>query len=230
MLPVVPDATDDKVIEFAFSDDPALKDDGYVYTVTGGKLRIEGARARGCMNGVWRFLQNELDWTGLIYGDSYLTPAEHVDVAEGTERTETPAFAFLNMYRMYWGSYKNEKEIPPLLRIHTVHTLRLATVCRLISSAKKIFCIIRSVIPMNSGIMSATIMLKHTYKEDLMPGERIGYELKEIDIAQGDNNNYCMCKNCSAVNKEEGGKVGAVVRFANRHFRRTQRKISRTRV
>ena len=62
-----------------------------------------------------------------------------------------------------------KKEILPLLRIHTVHTLRLATVCRPISSAKKIFCIIRSVIPMNSVIMSAMIMLKHTFKEDLMP-------------------------------------------------------------
>lgn len=216
VLPVVPDATDDKVIEFAFSDDPALKDDGYVYTVTDGKLRIEGARARGCMNGVWRFLQNELDWTGLIYGDSYLTPAEHVDVAEGTERTETPAFAFLNMYRMYWGSYKNEKGNPTSAQ-NSYGTYTQA--CHGMQAYK--FC--EEDFLYNQICYTDEFRYYECYdnveayiQRRLDAGERIGYELKEIDIAQGDNNNYCMCKNCSAVNKEEGGKVGAVVRFANR--------------
>ena len=37
-----------------------------------------------------------------------------------------------------------------------------------------------------------------------------------VDIAQGDNSNYCGCKNCRKVVAEEGGNVGAVMRFANR--------------
>ena len=56
-----------RAIEFRHSTDAELKFDGYRYFFEGERLVIEGAVKRGCMYGVWRFLQKECGWTSLIY-------------------------------------------------------------------------------------------------------------------------------------------------------------------
>ncbi|MBQ7827331.1 MAG: hypothetical protein IJ386_03610, partial [Clostridia bacterium] len=57
------------VIEFRFSEDEALRNDGYHYYDDNGTLVLEGAVRRGCMNAVYRFLENECGWDQLIGGD-----------------------------------------------------------------------------------------------------------------------------------------------------------------
>lgn len=66
-------------IEFRHTNDESLKDDGYRYFHENGSLIIEGAVARGCSNGTYRFLQNELGWEGLTFGDSYLNEADLIE-------------------------------------------------------------------------------------------------------------------------------------------------------
>ena len=99
-------------IEFRHSTDAELKFDGYRYFFEGERLVIEGAVKRGCMYGVWRFLQKECGWTSLIYGDSDLLEAEHLDVPATASRQETPVFSYLNMYWNGWGSYNDDKGYP----------------------------------------------------------------------------------------------------------------------
>ncbi len=40
-------------------------------------------------------------------------------------------------------------------------------------------------------------------------------EAKIISVTQNDNQNYCVCENCKAVDKEEGSQAGTMLRFVN---------------
>lgn len=216
-LPLFVGETEAKhAVRFEVSADKALGEDGYVYEVKDGDLVISGALKRGAMNAVWRFLENELDWRGLIYGEAVLSAADAVDVPEGTKGTETPAFPYLNMYRMYWGSYKNDRGTPTneqnsygtvSVAMHGLQGNRFADE--------------------DFGAKQICYTSEQRYNEvydnvcnhidtRLAQGQKVGVDFLDVDIAQGDNSLYCTCKNCLKVLAEEGSHCGAVVRFANR--------------
>lgn len=66
-------------IEFRHSRDDSLRYDGYRYFFEGSRLVIEGAVERGCMWGVWFFLENELGWECINYGNSLLREADLIE-------------------------------------------------------------------------------------------------------------------------------------------------------
>lgn len=68
-------------IEFRHSRDDSLRYDGYRYFFEGSRLVIEGAVERGCMWGVWFFLENELGWECINYGNSLLREADLIEVS-----------------------------------------------------------------------------------------------------------------------------------------------------
>ena len=88
-------------IEFRFTEDESLGNDGYRYFFEGSRLVIEGAVARGCAYGAWFFIEKELGWHSLTYGNSYLPEAKLIDVSADTEEETTP---ILDLYTDYlWG-------------------------------------------------------------------------------------------------------------------------------
>lgn len=215
-LPVVTGAAAGRVIRFDYSYDEALSYDGYEYEVKDGSLFIRGAVKRGAMNAVWRFLENELDWRGLIYGEAVLTPADSVDIPEGTLKSETPAFQYLNMYRMYWGRYNNDRGTPNNVQnsygtievaMHGMQSNRFASV----DFGKEQICYTS-----DQRYDEVYYNVRDFIDNKLNSGFTVGLDFCEVDIAQGDNSGYCRCRECMRVFVEEGGNCGAVVRFANR--------------
>ena len=205
-------------IVLSVSDDDALEEDGYVYEVKGGDLVISGAYERGCSNAVWRFLEKELDWTNLTYGDSCLTPADLVDVPEGTYRTETPAFIYLNMYRHFWGKYENERSA---MTDAEQTTTVLGVCCHGMQSfgfAGEDYDIAREQMCYTSDVQYETFLENVTaYVEyQLAAGRVIGKDFLAVDIAQGDNVNFCTCPDCRKLVQKEGSQAGPVVYNANR--------------
>ncbi len=197
-------------IEFRFSDDPTLNNDGYKYTVTESGILFECAVARGASNAVWRFLENECGWDCLIYGDSYLNLADHVDVPAGTVATETPAFEFLNLYNPY-NTFKADRATPTAAQnsygtvTHACHGLQNNRFCEDTDFGKQ---------PCFTSEDVYEICLDNVEKYVAANYGTPGF--KEVDIAQYDTNIYCTCETCLEVLAEEGGNSGAVVRFANR--------------
>ena len=201
-------------IEFRHSTDAELKFDGYRYFFEGERLVIEGAVKRGCMYGVWRFLQKECGWTSLIYGDSDLLEAEHLDVPATASRQETPVFSYLNMYIHYWGSYNNEKGTPTEAQNsygtipHCCHGLHFFSGT---GGADKQICYT------DDDIYEMCRDNVRDYIEaQLAAGKVIGRDFLAVDIAQNDTSEYCTCRECMKVFSTEGSNSGAVVRFANR--------------
>ena len=203
-----------RAIEFRHSTDAELKFDGYRYFFEGERLVIEGAVKRGCMYGVWRFLQKECGWTSLIYGDSDLLEAEHLDVPATASRQETPVFSYLNMYIHYWGSYNNEKGTPTEAQnsygtiTHCCHGLHYFSGT---GGADKQICYT------DDDIYELCRDNVRDYIEaQLAAGKVIGRDFLAVDIAQNDTSEYCKCQECMKVFSAEGSNSGAVVRFANR--------------
>lgn len=211
-----------KVIEFRHSTDAELKDDGYRYFFEGDRFVIEGAVKRGCMYGVWRFLQNECGWLALGgYGQTMLLESDHIDVPADINKSETLAFQFIEIM--------HQDQTPPAARF-TVDRNSPSLAQNSYGSIPKA----------NHGFQNynwggynvSYIQICYTnedifynvkdsiirYIDDrLASGSVIGWDFLEVDIAQGDNGGYCRCTECLKVAKEENGATsGAVVRFANR--------------
>ncbi len=52
-------------------------------------------------------------------------------------------------------------------------------------------------------------------KENVLKELREHPETHVIDVSQNDNNHYCQCERCAAVDEEEGSHSGTVIRFIN---------------
>lgn len=211
-LPVETDSSSDHVIRFEQSSDDALGDQGYEYEVAGGSLFLRGAGKYGAVNAVRRFLENELGWRGLSFGEAVLDAADAVDVPDGTKKSEKPAFDYLNMYRMAWGKYDNPVQPSNAYGDisnagHGMQSHRWAE----IDVANEQICFTSENV---YGEVHDNIVAYIDTK--LAAGYVVGESFFDVDIAQGDNGGWCECRQCKRVIAEEGGKSGLVVRFANK--------------
>ena len=212
---IVNEKRDHMIVLEQLLDDPTLGEEGFTLSVKDdGNLYITGGKWRGCMYGVWRFLQKECGWTSLIYGDSDLLEAEHLDVPATASRQETPVFSYLNMYIHYWGSYNNEKGTPTEAQNsygtipHCCHGLHFFSGT---GGADKQICYT------DDDIYEMCRDNVRDYIEaQLAAGKVIGRDFLAVDIAQNDTSEYCTCRECMKVFSAEGSNSGAVVRFANR--------------
>jgi len=203
-------------ITFAESDNPDFRYDGYSYEVKDGNVNFVGAKSRGNMYAVWRFLENEIGWTGLIFGDSNLQSADLAEIPEGTAKTEIPAFIYLQCYGNTHKTYTNDKGAPNELQNDfgvmpcACHGMQGNRFCDEDFWNKQICYTDES--RYEECLANVTDYIEYR----LNIGLKIGTSFKYVDIAQGDNSGYCTCKDCRAVLREEGSNCGAVVRFANR--------------
>lgn len=114
------------VLEQITSDDAryaALGDEGFTISANGdGNLYITGGQYRGCLYGVYEFLEKYVGWRFMYdydmtvavlqnmdtffgcydsYDDAvydYLYPSDGIDIPVGTEETQTPSFAMRDVY------------------------------------------------------------------------------------------------------------------------------------
>jgi len=206
-VPVVVGAPVAPAIELRHTDDPALETDGYRYSVTEDGLVIEGAVKRGCMNGVWRFLQNECGWDFLIYGDSYLNEAEHVDIPVGTEGCEEPAFEFFDMWNRY-DNYTNERILPTAAQ-NSYGTVEDAH--HGIYNFYNYYDMGQQPCYSDEEFWDETLYNVRNY----VAANYDNPSFYQVNIGQNDSTYYCMCETCAEIFLEEGGNAGAVIRHAN---------------
>jgi len=205
-LPIVVGAPVFPAIELRHTDDPALETDGYRYEVTEDGLIIEGAVTRGCMNGVWRFLQLECGWDYLIYGNSYLNESDHVDIPVGTARTEEPAFEHFNMWNRY-DNFINDRAVPNEAQ----------------NGYGNIGTASHNIAQFYGGnaegdhpcYTSDEFYDNTLYNIEKFVAANYGKPGFYVNIGQNDSASACMCETCTEVFLEEGGHSGAVVRHAN---------------
>lgn len=219
---VVEEGSERRRIELRHTDDETLHEDGYRYFEENGNLIIEGAVDRGCLNGVYRFLQNECGWEGLIYGDSYLNEADLIDVPAGLSESEVPIFEYINTFTNAWApcAYVTDRTDVAWNSVYNsygshgyashgmYHNQWLG---RQLENWNMQICYTSEG---NYEILSDNVF--KYIDNHVAAGGVVGVTLKDIDISQLDNNYYCHCQNCYDVIAEDGSDSGPLLRFANR--------------
>ncbi len=211
----VGDSGKEHVIEFRFTDDAALGDDGYRYYNDNGTLVLEGAEKRGCMNAVYRFLQNECGWDQLIGGDSYLNESDLVSISADIDKSETPAFDFLEIYGQLWEKFKTDRTEIKLTSAENSYG-PVDKACHGLN--KFLDATSRHPCYNQERFYNRTRDRVEAYiKEQLDSGKVIGVDFLQVDISQPDSGDYCGCDVCDELYKSEGKTHAAsVIMFANR--------------
>lgn len=214
-------------------DYPALGDEAFRITVAEGSVKVEGGRFRGCMYGVydlledigWRFMDSPVS-NSLV---EYLYEADSIDLTSALNREEHGAIG----YRCISGIQQRNgnNDIAAKYREmdcgagngYAKHGAFGLTghACHGIISFKGALRDEGLLIhkqPCFSDPDTIEVVqneIRKDIKNRLASGQQIGKEIVTIDVAQDDNSDFCTCKKCQDVIKEEGVRAGSVLRFTN---------------
>jgi len=212
------------------SKDEELRFDGFRYFAEDGNLVIEGAVDRGCMHGVYRFLQNECGWENLAnidsgrqtIGDSYLNEADLIDVPADVNVMQVPSVDYVQARGNFWNRnggttdrvYPSDAQISYGAIIKAGHGMEHYNWDENPRGNHTVHgC--QACYTEEAGL---DVMIENicTYIEGrIAAGEIPGESLKMIDISQGDNNRYCYCADCSKVMEKYKSVSATVVYGAN---------------
>lgn len=181
---------------------------GYRYFFEGDSLIIEGGSEDGCLNGVYRFLENECGWESLSGGDSLLHEAEHIDVPADTESCAVPAFDY---FRMANSAVFEDFETDRSVSTHPYGIISYANHSDLIEGNPSVqICYTNE-----NKFMNVCDNVEAFIRLWVSAGLTVGKDLLDINLGQSDNGTYCRCADCMKVIKEEGSVSGVVIRWMN---------------
>ena len=200
--------------EIVIGNDKRFGYDGFRIHTNGDKLYITGGRPRGVLYGVYEFLEKYIGWRFLTEEVEYLKDLGNVNIAD----IDDEQMPILEHRDVYWYSYfktgiavkrkinsANTRKIPESMGgsigyagSFFVHTLEKLVGCAWTEQP----CLTDPAI-LAKTIESVRAILKET------PDAKI------ISVSQNDNQNYCKCERCAAVDEEEGSHAGTMIRFVN---------------
>lgn len=224
-LEIVRSADGQKVIELNV-DETLEAEDAFAIKTSGGKLTITGGSERGCLYGVYEFLESYIGWRFLTVDCEVLMPeADTVEIADGIEDVQIPIFGDRGIYTYtayygywndaeeaqqdYWAKRRlNRENLPDRVggakiwsNGRTVHTL--GDLAGGMSQQEN---------PCLTDEKVYETVLANALKWLASDAKPADY----ISISQNDNMSVCSCENCKKVNAEEGSDSGTLVRFVNR--------------
>ena len=221
-------------ITLRFVHDDALSTCGYRWSVSDDGLTVEcsdGYRPTSPHFAVIRFLEDRLGWLGLTFGYEALPEADLVSVAAGESGGETNAFRYAcpygDQYSGYIGDAFDHTYGSHYGGFESTHLSGIPQCCHGLQNNK--FGAAMSADPTHPWLLDQPCYLDEDFFEEsyadiaayiqtqLDSGRVIGENFFFVDIAAGDNGNWCGCKDCAKMWREEGNTPSAsVVTWANR--------------
>lgn len=215
-----------------------LGDEGFRIAVKGDRLYVLGSDARGALYGVYELLER-FGGCGWFSPDCETVPeAEVLAVPAGFDETQRPAF---RVRTTDWGVVRKNPQFAARLRIngettpvipaerggaalrfckgvgigHTFQHLLPSEVW--FDSHPEYFCEVdgrrrsgKEIQPCLTNPEVLRIVVSNVL-------ERLAAdpEANVVGVSQNDNRMYCRCAKCRAVDEEEGGPTGSLLRFVN---------------
>lgn len=233
-LEISTDQTKSPAIRLQVGDIEKYGDEAFSVEVTESDVIIMGGRYRGCLYGVYDFLEEDIGWRfhldPLGQYKEYLYEKENVNITSSSDRFEKSAFNFRTS-RSYSGTYGyNTNNIRVKRKITPGSAERefgeVGLVCEAGHGINNNNFTIDGFDPQKTGqpcytdedvieqIATQAVELAQRKAEQylMIPG----YDFTQIDVGQFDSSNFCVCQNCMKVAREEGSASGAVVRMTNR--------------
>ena len=222
-LAVSTETPDAPYIALRYVHDETLENVGYRWSIDEGGLTVECSdkyKEQSSATAVARFLEKKLDWLGLSSGFEDLPSADLVEWKVGEGGGETPDFLWDSPYianaTTYDGFDTNRFSLGP--QIHACHGMMGHGIAGDLSNSD-------GDIPWTSD---QPCYLDDTFFEVSLEdvtriigsyvnsGRVIGEDFQFLDIAAGDNFNWCSCKKCTNMLRSEGSYSASVLTWANR--------------
>ena len=187
---------------------------GYEYKVENGSLVFRGnPGSAGVSNGVYHFVEHVLGWAGMTWGDAILAEAEHIDVPADLYKKGELMFEHFTEAHCDGDPLRSGRD--------TGYQGYVFHACHGMYNSKFLGDDI------NYWTEQPCTTDEYTYEmirdnvvayieRRLAQGYKIGVDLTYIDLAHNDNDNFCNCKDCRAVYKEDGSQSGPWLRMVNR--------------
>lgn len=220
-----------RVIELVVDESGGHGVEGFTIAVENGNLTITGGTKRGCLYGVYEFLESYVGWRYMPMDVEYLYEAETVDVPEGTKDTQQAVFEerLTSYAKAFPSSTGGKSNLNCVVR----RKMNGGTAGGYNYSAEqggghgRTFINAHSFMYQMPDVCDAQTqpcLSDEKNFQDCMAflfnlaDERMGWgaEVTQLAVGPNDNNNFCTCAECSKVAAEEGGQSGALIRFVNR--------------
>ena len=243
-LPVVTDNTDvaekeiiigktDREGDLFTIDRTTLGDDGIVIKTIGDKIVLSGAEQRGAIYSVYTFLEEYFGCRWFTHDLTVVPKAEKLLIPAAIDYTYVPSIIFRendwispsrsNEYKVanklndnVYGFISEEYGSGISYAGSFAHTMAYLVDTGLFETKPEIFAY------GTKSLKRTTNQLCLTNPETLElaikgvrnwleanPGARI------VSVTQNDNQDYCVCPECSRIDREEGSQAGTMIRFVN---------------
>ena len=207
-------------IRFKYVHDEALSSCGYRWSVSDDGLTVECSDkyATAAHFAAIRFIEKELDWFGLSFGYEALSEAELISIPAGKSGGEVNFLEYSQGYGDFCSSYIGDGFQHDYMDLGNIHCC-----CHGLQNNRFAGQLSKSVnhdwaddqpCYLDDEFFEVVYDDILAYVEDRIAA---GEKSFLVDIAAGDNSNWCKCKKCRKMFAEEGGtEAGAVLTWANR--------------
>ena len=209
-------------VSLRYVHDESLSTCGYRWSVTDDGLAVEcsdGYMISSAKFAVERFVENELGWLGLTYGYESLAEAELISIPAGKSGGETNAFEFVELYGDEWAEPDRFDHDYTLMRLSGVtcccHGLQNNRFAGDLSATGN-WATDQPCYLDDEFLEVAYEDISEYIENKLSAGAVIGEDFCFVDIAAGDNQNWCKCSKCLKMYSKEESRSAYVVDWANR--------------
>jgi len=184
---------------------------GFSYEVKDGNMFFRGSGVSGgCSNGVYHFLEKNCGWEELTYGDANLLEADEINIPEGLSYVGKTMFGGFYTWGLSYAQFEQN---------HTIQGSYSPVACHGIQNNKFIDDVdltwYNPCYTDEATQENCIDNIKIYLDNKIASGQILGITLTYVDIAQPDSEQWCSCKNCRKMLKEEESQSGAVVNFCN---------------
>lgn len=214
-------------------DRTGLGDDGVVIKTVGEKIILSGAEQRGTIYAVYTFLEDYFGCRWFTHDLTVIPEKEKLEIPKNIDFTYVPQITFRSTD---WISpvKSNEYKVANQLNDSTygviseeygssisyagsfAHTMQWLVDTSLFETEPELFAYGKNSLKRTTNQLCLT---NPKTLELAIKGVRSWLEqnpgAKIISVTQNDNQDYCICKNCRKVDREEGSQAGTMLRFVN---------------
>ena len=235
-LPITVDAEADHKIVIAPDSTGTLGDEGVDILVENGSVYITGGTKRGCLYGVYEFLERFVGWVFINAENEFINENEVISVADGEHYRHIPRVADRDSQTYSYSPYVYDKDGNSYYKQNSItaavklKTSSIKNRGEIESSAKFGYGVgyvggAHSVADYYPGINNQSVFcFTDTEHEDVVIKNVLAKIKKvlakgdlcdRISVAPMDNYNYCSCRPCRKLYRKHESFMGPQLTFVN---------------
>lgn len=202
----------------------SLKTDGFTIFTRNKKLFIVGGNEKGTLYGVYSFLEDQLGFRQYTSTVRHIPERKNISIPKKLENTQVPVFDFREV--MYTDTYEPAYQDWHKLDTHGGENGEWGFWCHsfqtLVPPEKygeihpEYYALVNGQRQPASQLCLTNEEVFNILVKNLRKAMEEKPEARYWSVSQNDNQNYCRCEKCAAIDEEEGTPMGTMLRFVNR--------------